>query len=122
MKHKVWKWFIIVKENLTNETPTLSSKRNINYYHNFSNWWIEISPSQQTIYMMNTQQKIVSINVNNFGSDSFQFNTVPSFFIFPYNSSTSDEKIMIYEVINKTIFQFQSEIKNKNINDYFSFE
>ena len=108
----------IVKENSTNETPTLSSIKNANYYHDFSNWWIDISPSQQTIYMMDQSQRIVSVNVDDFGSNSLYFNNNSRFFIFPYNSSSSDEKIMIYQVLNETIFQLQSEIKYKNINDY----
>ena len=108
----------IVKENSTNETPSLTSKSNLYYSHVFSNWWIEISPTQQTIYMMNSTQQIVSLSVNSFGSDSFQFNNDSSFFIFPYNSSDSDERIMIYKVKNETIFEHQSDIKCKNISDY----
>ena len=108
----------LVKENSTNETPTLSSSKNSNYYHNFSNWWIDISPSQQTVYMMNRNQQIVSVNVNDFEGNSFYFSNISRFFIFPYNSTSADEKIMIYEVVNETNFQLQSEIKYKNINDY----
>ena len=108
----------IILENFTNETPFFSPKRNLQFSHNYTNWWIEISPSQQTIYMMNQTNQIVSINVNSFGSDSFEFNNPSSFFIYPYNSSDSDEKIMIYKVENETNFEHQSDIYGVNISDY----
>ena len=124
----------IVKENKTNETPVLSSIQNNDYYHRFYSWWIDISPSQKTVYVMNNEKSIKCISINDFVSDEYSDgqSTESIFYIYSlvashdcYLVNDCEEKIqlIIYEFKNETSFALLSELNLTiitPINDYLT--
>ena len=57
----------IVQENKNSQTPPLSFLRDYQDYYFLNSWWIDISPSQRTIYLVDNQFEIIAKDVNNYG-------------------------------------------------------
>ena len=112
----------IVRSNITKRTPNISITENYNIYLNLTNTWIDLSPTQKTIYTfssINNVDTVIYQDIKDFGF-SYKGDVPDSsqFYLYPISCITCNKKIMIYEVTNETNFYLRSKIVLSGISDY----
>lgn len=114
--------------NKTLETLDLTISQQYDLVQRYSNnFWVGISPSQKTIYLMGNNDSVLALNVSSFNnyspnlqSELPQAISDKTFYLYTFNNkkTINQQNLVIYEVANERTFTAKGNLNFTGLIDY----